>query len=487
MLRNAAHFFSATFFKGRGFQSQILHVTDTEGTPFALNTFRNSALLKINSDNGLQFKSTVGIPHLIYGGDATDRGRHDLETMEMLVDFKKRYPQQVHLLVGNREIKQTRFSIELAAETIRERLLKTPQPYWISQPTTPMDYVKTAMRTAGMIDPGSDAIEQFINQLSVEKCQLLYLHWMLEKTMGCPHTFRFRREELVEKFKRPIPDEDVLRNFLKETSPTGLMGEYLQLADVGVILPNTGVMAVHGGLTSNNIGRVPDMQPGAAPIQNAYEWIAALNRWYHKEIESWVQRVNAEVRPFHPPGNTLLDQSVLPVPGKQKYVMTSDMLGPQRQFAGVPVDVDDYVTKNNLKVVLTGHQPIGDHPCILRSEKVLFINGDTGYAAGPKNPDNTRGNANHILEMTADKKKVDVKSRASLIDNTRVETQLCVSREGVLGDKYIGKVLEDNQLVQCRLPNGEYRVAQQKGFDVSYDTVPADKLMQQKGVAKSSR
>ncbi|MDR3476471.1 MAG: hypothetical protein P4M14_00385 [Gammaproteobacteria bacterium] len=471
-----------TFFRTsiRNIASQVLHVTDTEGTNFALKAFQKSKILSVNSDNGLQFNKVDGIPHLIYGGDATDRGRHDLAITEMLVDFKKRHPDQVTLLVGNREIKNTRFAVELHPETIRERLLKTASPYWIPNLTLPLDYVIAEMKRSGKqtTDEMTEAsIQHYVYSLTIEKCQIIYLKWMLEKTMGSPNTFRYRREELSALTQKSNPsEEEVLHSFIKETQPTGLMGEYLGLAQVGVIVPNTGILAVHGGLTNYNVGRIPNMQDHETPIQDAKQWLTGFNQWYQEQIQKWIH-----FKPNHlnQPGQTPLDQCVLPVPGKQKYVITADMLNAQRQFVTIPENVNQYINRNKLSIVLTGHQPCGDHPCIIRntSNNALFINGDTGYAIESKNPDDTRGHACHTVEIAVDDKLAShVEINATLPDKTAVKTELCVLSDTIEGDPYIGIVLPDHRLIQCRLPNGDYRLAEQKGFAVTYSTVQAENM-----------
>lgn len=70
------------------------------------------------------------------------------------------------------------------------------------------------------------------------------------KNDGLPHTFEYRREELAKTVAAPIRDIDVLNSFLKETAPTGLTGQYLQLAHIATIVPNAGILAMHGGVKS---------------------------------------------------------------------------------------------------------------------------------------------------------------------------------------------------------------------------------------------
>lgn len=149
------------------------------------------------------------------------------------------------------------------------------------------------------------------------------------------------------------------------------------------------------------------------------------------------------------------------------------MLDEQRQFVAVPNSVSDYLQHNGIYLVLTGHQPCGDHPAILRSEgdRVLFINGDNSYAnAQANNPYDTRGGASHALQITGNAHKARININAKLRDNSHVQTCLDIINGQFSGDDHIGTLLPGNELVQCQLSNGNYRTIHQKGFTVRYTT-----------------
>jgi hypothetical protein len=235
-------------------------------------------------------------------------------------------------------------------------------------------------------------------------------------------------------------------------------------------------MVVHGGLTAENVGRIPGMRPEDPLIQNAGDWLQQFNQWYKAQIKEWIAYTPNELTV---PGFTDLDASVLPIPGSIKYVMTADMLGKEREFIEVPGAVDNYLTQNKISVVLTGHQPCGDHPSIRRgkSHPILFIDGDTSYGKGDlSDPDDTRGNAFHTLEITADKDETKINIAATLANEESVTTHLIVSDDGITGDTYIGKLLSDNRLVQCRLADGNYRLITQQGFKDNYSVVTPSEL-----------
>jgi Calcineurin-like phosphoesterase len=464
----------STFYHHAVKSTSILHITDPEGTKFFFDTVKKSKIVNLHPEKGLQFNTSSSTPFFIFGGDATDRGPYDLAITKLLVEFKKRHPHNVALLVGNREIKNNRFKIELAPSLIRQRLIKTKPPRWLAanQQSVPLDALKSKI-----IFKDDKHIHDYVESLTIEECQLLYLHWMLDKNMGCPGTFQYRREELQRQHvSAAVTDLEVLQSFIKETSPTGLMGEYLKLGQMGVIVPNTRVLAVHGGLTPLNIGRTPGMPVNAKPIADARLWIDELNAWYAKQIQSWSEYESTTVTD---PACTDLDEAVLPIPGKAKQVVTADMLSADRQFTTLADEVSDYLLTSKISVVLTGHQPCGDHPAFLRNkdDNLLFINADTGYANfNPAKPHDTRGVAGHSLEIIADDKKTSITVDATLSTGQAVKTSLAITPDTILGDPYIGKLLAEGYLVQCKLETGDYRLVKQQGFQVFYKNMSVIEL-----------
>lgn len=470
MKRSAFKFFNSKLHQ----HQRILFVTDTEGdTRSFYKTLQSSTMLDINPDKGLYFKSTIKEkPYFIYGGDLPDRGHGDLELAELLLQFKKEYPDQVFLLAGNRDITKNRIFIELNSFEIRERLLKTASPRWLTNnKTTPLDYVLESMKKIEF----SGTPQEFVQSLSVKQCQLIYLHWMLEKTMGCPQTFEFRRTELSQRdSNQPVNDEVVLSSFIKECAPSGLFGQYLTHAQIGVIIPEAKLIAVHGGLHQDNIGRLPTMKPHENRIEEATAWIHQFNLWYQTQIAQW-----SNYSPSHTyiPACTALDECALPIAGQLKHVITSDYLDHQRQFKQIPYAISEYLEDNDLQIVLSGHQPCGDHPAIVKDGSLIFINGDTGYS-NPQDPKNTRGCAFHCLELVTKEDHVRIELNAVLSNKNPVNTHLEVHKRFIKGNPYIGLITPDKELVQCQQEDELYRLAKQSGFKVEYRFVDTQEMQQ---------
>jgi hypothetical protein len=454
--------------------SIILHVTDVEGNlAHFISTINDSNVVRYDADTGLSFHNIKeATPYFIFGGDATDRGNSDLEFTKLLVEFKKRHPDQVFLLAGNRDINKNRLKIELDANHIRNRLLHCQVPRWLShQPTLPLDYVKNDMKNQKY--SGSE-LDFVTDVLSIEQCQLIYLKWMLEKTMGCPHSFRYRKEELEKtNAGKIVTDSMVLNSFINETAPDGITGQYLRLAQIAVIIPNTSVLAVHGGFQPDNIGKIPNTEK---PLSDVKSWIKHYNSWYQEQIQKWLDDSPQDLTK---PACTDLDESILPIPGKPKSIIIADMLSSDRQFMKIPEEVSQYLKKGDIKLVLTGHTPCGDHPVILRDEGLIFINGDTGYAAGKaQTVDDTRQGTMHNLEIIVKEDLINIKLTATLSSKTQVETQLCIKGNIIEGDPYIGTVTPQHELVQCRLAEGNYRLTSIEGYNVKYTELTSCELQE---------
>lgn len=438
---------------------KILDLTDTEGTKNFLEAIQKSSVIQYHPERGLTFRYLPEHPHFIFNGDLLDRGRFSFDHLHLLTAFKKQYPDQVTLIAGNRDINKIRLHTELDKTHIRERLIHCEQPRWMPQKTHPLDLLEN----------------KDISALSDDQCQLVYLKWMLKYTMGSPHAFRYMREALQDKNpEKNITEEDVLHQFLNETSPDGPMGEYLSLTKLIEVIPGTSVLTLHGGLMPHNIGRTPDMPADAPLIENINEWTNRYNAWYQQQIKLW--RENKTPISLQP-ASTPLDTVSLPL--APRSIVVGNMLDEHSRFAPPVQEVENYLRNNKITLVFTGHNPYGDHPAILRSHdnQILFVSNDTCYAdANYKSADDTRGTALHTTEVIADSILTQVIVKARLSNGAETETTLTVTPDGILGDPHIGKVLPDHRLVQCRLESGDYRLIEKNGKDMQYSTLSENQL-----------
>lgn len=462
----------------QSFRTNVHYITDTEGHyPSFESSIKKSSVVQFNQDGQLDFNATVKDPYFIFGGDLTDRGVGDTKLARMLLDFKLRYRDRVILLVGNREASKTRFVVELNPKHIRERLIHGSAPFWLlaNPHQLPIDYVKKHMLAQQRAVDCLATIEHYVASLDIEECQLIYLKWMLEQNLGCPATFDFHKQTLACELNcsvAEIADRTVLKSIMQLNSPQGLMGRYIAETQIAAIIPNTGILAVHGGFTPQNIGRLPSMELSEPIIGDLHSWIEQFNHWYKGEVMRWVNLIHDELPLELRPARSTMDTFSIRVPSEYRSIVTASMLDDQRQFVEVPGEVSDYLQRNGIKLVLSGHQPCGDHPALLRSkdDRVVFVNGDTSYAnAYANNPHDTRGPASHTLQVHVNEEHLCIKIDASLLTGKTSQNSLDMVNGEVVDNTPIGKLLPGNELVQCLLDeSGYFRTLHQKGFMVQY-------------------
>lgn len=68
--------------------------------------------------------------HFVFGGDVCDRGCGDMRVIADITALKDRYPDRVHLIMGNRDINKMRIRFELAEQTIKNSLGNV---YWVAK------------------------------------------------------------------------------------------------------------------------------------------------------------------------------------------------------------------------------------------------------------------------------------------------------------------------------------------------------------------
>ncbi|MCM2276992.1 MAG: hypothetical protein NDJ89_02830 [Oligoflexia bacterium] len=226
------------------FADPVAYVTDVEGSWEKFLTF-------VHGNPHIHFapwKKTVLIrpdARFVFGGDSVDKGIGDLKVLETLVDLKRRYPERVILLAGNRDSIKARLPELLADEALA------------SIPDEMRPWLEEQARGATPADPDARAPR---------------LRWVLERRMGAPHAFEFRRKELASRRRvkvARISDSDVVASFLKDLEPGGLLREYLSRSQI--VYEHEGTLYTHGALTAENFGLVPEGDPSRRlPLR---EWI----------------------------------------------------------------------------------------------------------------------------------------------------------------------------------------------------------------------
>jgi hypothetical protein len=92
--------------------------------PTSTATPTSAALPMVPSGRRLVLRDNC---HLVYGGDVCDRGAGDLRVIRDIVALKERYPDRVHVILGNRDINKLRLPFELCEHT----RMQSGKVYWI--------------------------------------------------------------------------------------------------------------------------------------------------------------------------------------------------------------------------------------------------------------------------------------------------------------------------------------------------------------------
>ena len=245
----------------------------------------------------LDFHPNDAETHFVFGGDLFDHGPGDLRMADSLLNFKQKYPEQVTLLAGNRDLNKLRLLHELDPD-----YLQLPPdhpeifvPYWVPKKyiTTLAEHLKAIERVSSktashsQLDFVPKSWRQGMDSGDVDSPEER-LRWMLRYTMGAAGSFKYRQHELKvlrgeKTHAQPVSDQDVLNSFRDSVRPGGILREYLLQTDIMKVIGDT--MFVHGALTPENVGRMPDAQDGIC--REANEWSSRLNNWKRERMQAW--------------------------------------------------------------------------------------------------------------------------------------------------------------------------------------------------------
>jgi hypothetical protein len=312
-------------------ETRTAYITDIEGQWERLATFaRGNPWVALDDRGELQVAPGV---KLVFGGDAMDRGPAGRRVLRALLSAHARHPGQVVLLAGNRDLNKLRLARELRGHP----------------PSRMPPAVCAASRG-----------EQ--------------LRWIFAHTMGAGAAFDHRSTELQAAGLGRGSDDDVVDSFAEDVAPGGLLRRYLEAA----VLAHRegGTLFVHGGVTEENLGRVPGLD-GTCGVG---EWPGALNAWYRAQlaaVDSGEQ--DAEGRPAW----FQLMAYQAPVPGtrwNQQSVVYGRTADPDNNPQLPGVSTRERLLGAGIHRVVVGHTPNGDTPSVLRAGGFEQVVADTSHA-----------------------------------------------------------------------------------------------------------
>jgi Calcineurin-like phosphoesterase len=415
--------------------------------------------------------------YFVYGGDAVDKGPGDIRLVRALVDLKKRYPDRVYLLVGNRDLNKLRFVAELAEDDMSRPIAEILPPHWDPQAPSLWQYLQTKLEqeqqqheqrdtTCGSQESNTSTTSTTLS-LQQLNTRVNRLHYMLEHTLGCPNTFHFRRQELALLQNVPetsISDDHVVQSFLEEVQhPHGSLWQYLDYANVAVVLGNT--LFCHGAVDSQTMQFVPRQDtkfenPTSKPapsamIHDVHEWTRALNDYLMVGLEDHKKRPLWNSARTSRGGEALLALQNRPAMWGRSIVsnaygdggcITTDHAAAQgrrvlladtnhplvfEKVCSDPLDttVADWLLHHGIQRVMVGHKPTGDCPAVLSATYtgVEIVSADTSFSdTSSSSSYDTRGQAMAVVELVG----------ASPMDN-QLELRGCLRN----GQTYVSRYL----------------------------------------------
>lgn len=520
------------------FPFRLGYVTDVEGNLEYFKKFvQRSTVLDLgtadgdgDSDSDSNIKSLS--LHLrdgcyfVYGGDAIDKGPGDIRLCRALVSLKRRYPDRVFLLVGNRDLNKLRFTAELSTDDVLERSIdEIPPPHWDPNAPTLRQYLED-------IAGPNETVEQINTRVN-------RLHYLLKHTLGCPKTFEFRRQELEilqlgdsrQQHGKTITDDQVVNSFVDEAD-RGSLREYLDHAQVAAAIGNT--LFVHGCVDASTIRFVPSRQskfenPPSKPeagmmCENFSDWVDELNAYLRDGLEDYERRPHWDKARTTRGGETLMALQNRPAMWGRTVVsncygdggcITTHHAAAHRNnprrleeeetnplvFENVSSDpcdqqVADWLLRHGVRRVVVGHKPTGDCPAVLSASYtgVEIVSADTSFS--DTSAEDNRGEAVAVVEISG--RDIDhnhltllgsFKTGESydcqfptLVGTNTSNVSLSLKAKGVLeekdhvGDSMLGRRLDDGGWWVKASTSTHYQLCRGQGRRVEYKMIPTEEL-----------
>ena len=327
--------------------------------------------------------------------------------------------------------------------------LKPPGLKWVEVPEKPKSQKCRSIINAGLVGALQQGRLEFTKK-ELDEFEVFNHFDSLSYTYSCYVEVDDARSKSIKYFTPANTDGN---NF---------MLQYLKHGKLAFVFGSN--LFLHGAITEHNKGQVP----GATEEHKVHHWADALNKWAKSEVEAFENDAEKKSGSLYTArnGGGLMDYGVPMGDGVQgggdKTVVYSNFLdnkpGEKREFfennaKHISPDVQEYLLKGKIKTVVTGHQPHGDCPCIIRSGAVTVITADTsigqkGYTSKWGHTDD-RGLGPPVSEVLL---YADGTSEVHgvLLDGTKIAYKL-----GVGGDKYVGRQLSDGYWVKAKIAPGK--------------------------------
>jgi hypothetical protein len=334
----------------------------------------------------------------VFGGDAIDRGPFGRRIVATLLDAKRRQPDRVVLLAGNRDINKLRLLRELGGHP------------------------------PALVPP----------ELAAPDARPRLLRFLFDHTMGARDAFEHRRTELTRE-GRSDGDDDVVDSYLADISPGGDLRAYLGLCQLAYRAGET--LFVHGGVSEASIGVVPDRPR----VRDLDAWVRELNDFYAEQMSAFeAGRVDGDGEPAWTP----LVGYQAPVPGTRANPasVVYGRVADEHNNLHLPSEATmDTLAHAGIQRVVVGHTPSGDTPSIVRrvtpSRRFELIVADNSHAR-----------VDTATRLAIDGPRIAIAGRTKLDDGTVHDVRFDLALDDAATP--IGRITKQGQLVKGVLEDG---------------------------------
>ncbi|HEV2601959.1 MAG TPA: metallophosphoesterase [Candidatus Babeliales bacterium] len=404
-------------------EPRIHIIADIEGSWEKVRTFaEKSDILFLNPDDPSDYRATIRGENVlfIFIGDAFDKEADNEKIALFLIHLKKTYPDKVILLLGNRDINKLRFfglqeltntALNMDDDTTKflpnrfrlsgwEPLFKN----WLSKIVITADGQETRLNLIDGIPT------EYTHGKNQEADKILKLKFLFQETLGAGMLIKdnalISTRNAFDNFKKEIQaktDKQAYDAYIEFVKPEGLVVEYLQLAQLVYLDKATGTIFIHGGLSHENFGYVPETANGKNDSQRIADidrWIEALNHWAQERIQDGITGNVDGVLPLieYQEPTIITNKDGLKIWGTEPNpysVIQVRPWGPDKNLAPLNDELIALLLKHGINKIVFGHSPVGEVPAIAKNEDGTFISvaADTSYANAP----HTR---NAVVEVT---------------------------------------------------------------------------------------
>jgi hypothetical protein len=238
------------------------------------------------------------------------------------------------------------------------------------------------------------------------------------------------------------------------------MLQYLRKGKLAYIFGKT--LFLHGAIDPETMGRVPGT---VRYFDKVHEWVQALNDWAASQVKEFEQDPYSGKNTKTRKGFGLMDYGAPGGNGSRTVVYNNFLDNGNGKH--VDVRVQKYLLDGQISQVISGHQPHGDCPLVIRTGSLSVITADTSYSHFDHKSSwgvDNRGKAVSEVVITED---LQGRHRSShvhgrLADGTVIKYtvtdlgEVCPGEEQ--GDKFVGKQLSDGRWVKAKIPNPAVKI-----------------------------